>query len=64
MPEVIKGQQAICEAIGYCKHEFYELIRDGLPAWQEKNGGTWRAIPEQLQEWLRDRSRQFRQPCQ
>ncbi|MEF2146188.1 MAG: DNA-binding protein [Desulfovibrionaceae bacterium] len=50
----IKGAKAICHAVGENPKEIVRLVReDGLPAWKRKDRGAWRALPEDLAEWMR-----------
>lgn len=50
----LRGAKAICEAVGENPKEMVTLVRvKGLPAWKREGKGPWRALPEDLQCWLR-----------
>ncbi|WP_461209937.1 helix-turn-helix domain-containing protein [Desulfocurvus sp. DL9XJH121] len=50
------GTEEIGKAIGVGRNEVARLVREqGLPAWQEGPRGKWRALPEDLKAWLRER---------
>lgn len=50
----LKGAKAICEAVGENPKEMMSLVRkEGLPAWKRAGRGGWRALPDDLQEWVR-----------
>ncbi|MBN2140412.1 MAG: DNA-binding protein [Desulfovibrionaceae bacterium] len=49
-----RGAKAICRAVGENPKEIVRLVRDkGLPAWKRENRGMWRALPEDLKQWMR-----------
>jgi len=51
----IRGAKAICEAVGENPRDILELVeRQGLPAWRRSSNGSWRALPEDLHDWLKD----------
>jgi hypothetical protein len=51
----LKGAKDICEAVGENPRNITELVRDkGLPAWKRDDKGSWRALPEDLQRWIRE----------
>ena len=51
---LIRGAQAIAKAIGEHRGAIPALVeQEGLPAWQKNGKGPWRALPEELTEWLR-----------
>ncbi|MGE4503817.1 MAG: DNA-binding protein [Desulfovibrionaceae bacterium] len=56
----LRGAKAICEAVGENPKEIVRLVEgQGLPAWKRDNKGAWRALPEDLRQWLctmRDRN--------
>lgn len=58
----LRGAKAICTAVGENPKEIVRLVREkGLPAWKRENRGTWRALPEDLSDWLREeRNRNLR----
>lgn len=50
----LRGAKAICEAVGENPKEIVRLVEvKGLPAWKREGKGAWRALPEDLQSWLR-----------
>ena len=56
-----KGAKEICEAVGENPKEMVKLVeKHDLPAWKRDNRGSWRALPEDLERWIRhqrDRNR-------
>ncbi|AMK10286.1 MAG: helix-turn-helix domain-containing protein [Pseudodesulfovibrio sp.] len=51
----LKGAKEICEAVGENPRNITDLVRDkGLPAWKRDDKGSWRALPEDLQRWIRE----------
>ena len=56
MPDIcLKGAREICEAVGENPRNITELVRfKGLPAWKREDKGSWRALPEDLQRWIRE----------
>ncbi len=51
---MIRGAQAIAKAIGEHRGAIPSLVElEGLPAGQKNGKGPWRALPEDLAEWLR-----------
>ena len=51
----LKGAKEICEAVGENPRNITELVRHkGLPAWKRDDKGSWRALPEDLQRWIRE----------
>lgn len=62
MSEVIclRGAKDICAAIGENPKEMLKLVEEqDLPAWRRDGRGAWRALPEDLKQWLarqRDRN--------
>jgi len=62
MEMVLKGREAICEAVNESPKDFLRLVRDeGLPAWRRNEGDAWRALPEELAEWMRSQSAKYRE---
>lgn len=59
-----KGAKAICEAVGENPKEIVKLVDEHeLPAWKRDGRGAWRALPEDLELWIkrqRDQSYQKR----
>lgn len=50
----LKGAKAICQAVGENPKEIVRLVGEKeLPAWKRENRGPWRALPEDLREWIR-----------
>ena len=50
----LKGSKAICEAVGENHRQIAALVKDhGLPAWQRVGQGSWRAMPADLEIWVR-----------
>lgn len=62
-PLLYRNATEIGEAIGKSRREVNRLVREeGLPAWQERPPtGPWYALPEDIREWLKKRSREFMQ---
>lgn len=57
---VLVGAKEIGAAIGYGRNEIPRLVKkEGLPAWQEGRNGKWRALPEDLRAWVRERRGRF-----
>lgn len=51
----LKGARDICDAVGENPKNINELVKlHGLPAWKRETKGTWRALPDDLKQWLRD----------
>ncbi len=51
----LKGAKDICDAVGENPKSINELVKaHGLPAWKREPKGTWRALPDDLKQWLRD----------
>ncbi|MBI9081405.1 MAG: DNA-binding protein [Pseudodesulfovibrio sp.] len=51
----LKGARDICNAVGENPKNINDLVRGhGLPAWKRGPKGTWRALPEDLQRWIRE----------
>lgn len=49
---LIVGAKSIAQTIGEGRNDIPRLVaQEGLPAWKKR--GTWRALPEDLTEWLR-----------
>lgn len=52
----LRGARAICAAVGENPKQILELVlQRGLPAWKSNPRGCWRALPEDLKEWLKGR---------
>lgn len=50
----LKGAKDICDAVGENPKNINELVRvHGLPAWKRDAKGTWRALPDDLRNWIR-----------
>jgi len=50
----IKTSKAIGRAIEVNPNNIPSLIKkNGLPAWKLNGKGAWRALPEDLREWLK-----------
>lgn len=50
----LKGAKQICEAIGESHKEIMHLVvEEGLPAWKRRGRGGWRALPDDLRDWVR-----------
>ena len=57
---MINGERAITKSVGLSHLPIKQLVdEEGLPAWQEGERGTWRAIIEELQAWARERRERF-----
>ena len=56
----LRGARQICEAVAESPRSILHLVRhEGLPAWRARPGGVWKALPEDLRDWLarqRDKS--------
>ena len=51
----LKGAKEICDAVGENPKLIHELVKDhGLPAWKRGAKGTWRALPDDLNRWIRE----------
>ncbi len=51
----LKGAKDICDAVGENPKNINDLVKThGLPAWKRETKGTWRALPDDLRQWLRD----------
>tara|TARA_Y100001978_G_C23698661_1_gene439308 strand:- start:2796 stop:3032 length:237 start_codon:yes stop_codon:yes gene_type:complete len=51
----LKGARDICDAVGENPKNIHELVKDhGLPAWKRGAKGTWRALPDDLRQWIRE----------
>lgn len=50
-----RGLNDIAEALDTYKENVRVWISEGLPAWQESKGGTWRALGSDLIDWLKRR---------
>jgi len=49
----LRGAREICEAVAESPRSILHLVRDeGLPAWRARPGGVWKALPEDLRDWL------------
>jgi len=49
----LKGARAICLAVGENPKHINRLVHDcALPAWKRGGTGTWRALPEDLKQWM------------
>jgi hypothetical protein len=59
-PICIRGAKDICAAIGENPKEMLRLVEEhDLPAWRRDGKGAWRALPDDLRNWLamqRDRN--------
>lgn len=54
-PICLCGAKAICDAVGENPKEIVKLVQEySLPAWKRGGKGTWRALPEDLIQWMRD----------
>ena len=52
----LRGAKAICAAVGESPKNITDLVlRKGLPAWKDSPLGCWRALPEDLRTWLKNR---------
>lgn len=53
-PEIcIKGARAICLAVGENPKHINRLVKHcDLPAWKRAGTGSWRALPEDLKQWM------------
>lgn len=61
MPIVLIGRKAIAQAIGVGYNTIPHLAeKEGLPAWQDGGRGIWKALPDDLTQWLRRRRRRSR----
>lgn len=50
----LKGAKQICQAIGENHKEIMHLVvEEGLPAWKRGGRGGWRALPDDLRDWVR-----------
>jgi len=50
---VYRNAKEICAMIGEDYKAINNLIKhEGLPAWRRNNSGTWRALHDDLVEWL------------
>ena len=53
-PIVYRGAKEICGAVGVPWKEISHYVRDrGLPAFKINGSGTWIAIPEDLDQWIK-----------
>lgn len=51
----LKGAKDICYAVGENPKQIVSLVqKHGLPAWKRSNKGQWRALPEDLRQWVRN----------
>lgn len=62
-PIVYRGAKEICGAVGVPWKEIGHYVRDkGLPAFKINGSGTWIALPEDLQEWVREQRNKYLKP--
>ncbi|EPR39662.1 hypothetical protein dsx2_3400 [Desulfovibrio sp. X2] len=58
MPILLIGRKAIAQAIGVGYNSIPELAeKHGLPAWQDGGRGVWKALPDEVSDWLKRRRR-------
>ena len=53
-PLVYRGAKEICGAVGVSWKDISHYVREkGLPAFKVNGSGSWVALPEDLDEWIR-----------
>ncbi|WP_029897804.1 helix-turn-helix domain-containing protein [Desulfohalovibrio reitneri] len=64
MAILLVGKEQIAKALGVGKNTIPRLVREeGLPAWREGSRGIYRALPDDLTTWLKQRRRQYKGDC-
>lgn len=54
-PLVYRGAREICAVIGEDPRRLLFLVeRENLPAWRREGESLWRALPEDLERWLKE----------
>ena len=62
-PIVYRRAKEIAIAVGIGEAEVGRYVEEeGLPAWQRKPKGNWFALPEDLEEWVRDQRDKYLKP--
>ena len=57
---VYRGAKEICAVIGEDPRRITSLVEiEGLPAWKRNGDGVWRALPDDLIDWLHEQRQKY-----